>query len=320
MFRIFMQKEEASGFRCLTGASWEIYSKEISTLSKMSKPFQFPFESHYLNVSGIRMHYIDEGDKKAPSIIFLHGVPTWSYTFRKIIPTCVKSGYRVVAPDLPGFGLSEKTIKKPVVTLSWLVNLVREFVGHVQLDQPVLYAHDWGAVIGLLLASQKDDPFSGLILSNGLLPVPGMKAPFQFRIWRLFARISPFLPVGRIVDYGTRRRLSPMERKGYEYPFHTTKEKMTIRLMPRLLPMGHQHSEFHRLKMAWSNLEQREKPLLTLFSDGDPITRGGEKVLQERIPGSSHQDHIILRGGHFLQEDVPEEISRKIIGFMRKHA
>ena len=286
----------------------------------MCKSFDFPFESHFLDVSGLRMHYIDEGDKEAPAIIFLHGVPTWSYTFRNVIPACVKSGYRVVAPDLPGFGLSEKSIDKPLVTLSWLVNMVSEFIGHIQLDQPVLYAHDWGAVIGLLLASQKDDPFSGLILSNGLLPVPGMKAPFQFSIWRLFARISPFLPVGRIVDYGTSRRLSSMERKGYEYPFRTTKEKMTIRLMPQLLPMGRRHPEFHRLKMAWSNLEKRKKPLLTLFSDGDPITRGGEKILQERIPGSSQQDHIILRGGHFLQEDVPEEISRKIIGFMRKHA
>ncbi|MEN8230336.1 MAG: haloalkane dehalogenase [Bacteroidota bacterium] len=284
----------------------------------MSWKEEFPFESHYQDISGCRLHYLDVGEKEAPALIFLHGVPTWSYTFRRIIPACVKAGYRVVAPDLPGFGLSEKPIVKRLFTMKWLVQVIRDFIGIMNLEQPVLFAHDWGAIVGLLLASEKEERFSGMILCNGLLPLPGMKIPHLFRIWRLFARFSPLLPVGRIVDFGSKNRLSSIEREGYDFPFHSNGDKKAIRWMPQLLPIGKKHSEVQMLEDAWSGLERWMKPLLTIFGNGDPITRGGERILQKRIPGAKNQDHILLNGGHFLQEDAPEEISRVIIDFMKK--
>ena len=285
----------------------------------MSHLQEYPFESHYQDVSDCRLHYLDEGEKKAPALIFLHGVPTWSYTFRRIIPTCVKAGYRVVAPDLPGFGLSEKPMEKQLFTLKWLVEGMGEFIGIMNLEQPVLFAHDWGAIIGSLLISEKENRFAGMILCNGLLPVPGMKTPHLFRIWRLFAQISPLLPVGRIIDFGSKKRLSSMERRGYDFPFNSSREKKAIRWMPQLVPIGKGHKDVQMLEDAWLNLDQWMKPLLIIFGNGDPITRGWERVLQRRIPGAKNQDHVLLKGGHFLQEDAPEDISRAIVGFMKKN-
>jgi haloalkane dehalogenase len=284
----------------------------------MEEPTAYPFQSHYKDVSGTRVHYLDEGDPRAPTLIFLHGVPTWSYTFRRIIPECVTSGLRVIAPDLPGFGLSDKPIDKQVFSLQWLVTQVAEFIDLMEVDRPVLYAHDWGVLIGLILASTPHNPFSGMILSNGFLPVPEMKVPRLFRIWRTFTRYSPFLPVGMIVNLGSKRRLSWKEKQGYNFPFKSGTEKRAIRIMPRLIPISKKHTGIELIEKAWSQLEEFNNPLITIFGDGDPITRGGEKVIQERIPGARNQDHKILKGGHFLQEDTPVEIARIIIEFIQK--
>ncbi len=284
----------------------------------MSRLQDYPFESHYLYISGFKIHYLDEGKKQAPGLIFLHGVPTWSYTFRRIIPVCVDAGYRVVVTDLPGFGLSEKPTIKRDFTLYWLLDLMKKFMGLLDFKQPVLFAQDWGAVLGMLLAAGNEYLFSGMILCNGLLPVPGMKTPQIFRLWRLFARFSPLLPVGKIVDIGSKRRLSTLESFGYNFPYGSNRQKNAIRWMPQLLPIGMRHSKSRWLSDAWSNLDRWKNPVLTIFSDGDPITQGGEKIIQKRIPGAKDQDHIVLKGGHFLQEDAPEEISRRIIGFMKK--
>lgn len=285
-----------------------VISKESSNLLLMNRLQEYPFESHY--------H--DEGEKQAPVLVFLHGVPTWSYTFRRIIPACVAVGYRVVVPDLPGFGLSEKPTSKRDFTLYWLLNLIKRFMGFMDLKQPVLFAQDWGAVLGMLLAAENENLFSGMILCNGLLPVPGMKTPKFFRFWKFFARFSPILPVGMIVNFGSKRRLSRMEKYGYNFPYGSNKQKKAIRWMPQLLPIVMRHSNFQWLSDAWSNLDKWTKPVLTIFSDGDPITQGGEKIIQKRIPGARDQDHVVLTGGHFLQEDASEEISRRIIRFMKK--
>lgn len=276
----------------------------------------YPFKSRYLDVSGIQIHYIDEGDRNAPAILFLHGVPTWSFTFRNIIPGCLSAGLRAVAPDLPGFGLSEKPVDRTIFTLKWLVEMVKETVGLISIDQPVLFAHDWGGVIGMLIASEEREFFSGMILCNGLLPLPATRSPVLFRIWRSLARYSPILPIGMIVNSGCKRRLTREERSGYEYPFHNFADKGAVRRMPGLLPVGRRGGDQKSIELAWSELGNWRKPLLTLFSDGDPITRGYEKIIHDRIPGAAEQPHRILSGGHFLQEDAPEEISEEIIRFV----
>ena len=263
------------------------------------------------------MHYLDEGEKSARALILLHGVPTWSYTFRHMIPQCVDAGCRVIAPDLPGFGLSDKKFQKQQFTLSWVTEQMKLFIGQLNLNHPVFFGHDWGGVIGCMLASESDNPFSGYILCNGVLPFPGMKAPVLFKIWRLFATISPLLPLGIIVSMGCNRRLSSIERAGYEFPFRSIREKRAIRWMPQLLPTGNrmQHAEW--LEKRWFNLEKLTKPVLTVFSTGDPIARGAERIVLERIPGARNQKHVVITGGHFLQEDAPEEICNVVLSFLK---
>ena len=284
---------------------------------KMSLPPDYPFDSHYQDVSGYRLHYLDEGEQASQAILFLHGVPTWSYTFRKIIPACTLAGYRVIALDLPGFGLSDKAIPKNIWSLDWLVTIVGDFINRINIRGSVLFAHDWGGIIGLLLASSNKELFSGIILCNSLLPVSGMRIPLLFKLWRLFARCSPVLPLGHIVNMGSNRNLTQNERRGYGFPFGSEIEKRAIRILPRLLPIGSGYPGYKEIEKAWTRLAGWTKPVLTLFSDGDSITRGGEKIIQGRIPGALKQNHLILRGGHFVQEDAPSEISYAIIEFMK---
>lgn len=277
----------------------------------------FPFESHYLHVSGYRLHYIDEGNADNRTLLFLHGVPTWSYTFRHIIPDCVKAGYRVLALDLPGFGLSEKRIPREVYTMDFLVNVVGEFIRQMEIPRAVLFAHDWGGVIGLQLASSFEFPFSGLILCNSLLPVEGKKIPFLFRLWRFFARYSPVLPAALVVNLASHKRLSRLQKRGYNFPFKSGEDKKAIRWMPQILPFERGQTGFSNIEKAWEDLAGFENPVLTLFSDRDPITRGGEKIVLQRIPGARNQNHRIIHGGHFVQEDAPQIIASHIINFMR---
>jgi len=290
---------------------------ESGKLLGMCPLSDYPFESHFLVVSGYRLHYIDLGEKNAPVILFLHGVPAWSYTFRKIAPLCAEAGYRVVAPDLPGFGLSEKKIPIKTYSLDWLTAIVAGFIDQCHISNPVLFAHDWGGVIGLLLASSGKPSFGGVILCNSLLPLPGMSPPMLFRLWKFFTRYSPVLPVALVVQVACKRKLSRKEKRGYNFPFGPASEKRAIRIMPRLLPLKSSQKGFSKIEEAWTRLSSYEKAILTLFSKGDPITRGGEKIILERIPGARNQEHRMLNGGHFVQEDAPVEIANSIIAFMK---
>jgi len=280
----------------------------------------YPFESLFQHVSGYSLHYIDVGDSNGRPVLFLHGVPTWSFTFRKIIPLVAEAGYRVIAPDLPGFGLSRNKLPPEAFSLSWLTQLIAGFMDECRISKPVLVAHDWGGVIGLMLASSQTNLFSGLILCNSLLPLPGMKAPFLFKLWRSFARFSPVLPVGMIVNVACERSLTRKERRGYTYPFRMGQNKRAIRKMPRLIPFREGQQGYADVVKAWDGLSNYQKAVLTLFSDRDPITRGGERIIQERIPGARNQAHKVLKGGHFIQEDAPEEIANSILAFMRAQA
>jgi haloalkane dehalogenase len=284
----------------------------------MHRPADYPFQSYYLELSDVKIHFLDEGNKQDPPLLLLHGVPTWSYTFRNMIPLFVKAGIRVIAPDLPGFGLSEKPIPTGTMTFQWMVDRMDQFIHQIDLKNPFILAHDWGGVIGLMLASVHREVFSGIVLCNSLLPVPGMRVPLLFRIWRAFSNYAPVIPVGLIIQSGTRRRLSRSELEGYRFPFQCEKEKTAIRLMPGLLPTGSRHREADLVHEAWTRLSTWDRPVLTIFSDGDPITRGGEQVILDRIPGASDQKHCLLHGGHFLQEDAPEEVARQVSRFIHE--
>ncbi len=279
----------------------------------------YPFKPNYVQVEGVRLHYIDEGSSANPVILLLHGVPTWSFTFRKIIPECVLAGYRVIAPDLPGFGKSDKQFSTSMFSLRQLIDWIEEFIWRLKLEKIYMFAHDWGAIIGLIIAARHPERFSGIIACNGMLPVIDQKVPFSFQLWKFFCRYSPFLPVGRIIDLGCNKILDTSEKEGYDFPFSKPNEKTSIRVLPGLIPLKTEDSGADLIIETWKLLEKWEKPFLTVFSSNDPITKGGEKILQQRIPGTKNQPHQILSGRHFLQEDEPEELSRIIIQFVKSN-
>jgi haloalkane dehalogenase len=279
----------------------------------------YPFNSNFVEIDGIKIHYVDEGGFNDPVVLFLHGVPTWSFTFRKIIPECAAAGNRVIAPDLPGFGKSDKLNSDRIFSLQQMVDWMEEFIRRLELNKIFLFAHDWGAIIGLILAANHPERFSGIIACNGLLPVIGKEVPPFFQIWKFFCRYSPWLPVGRIISYACQENLSYAEKEGYNFPFSVTNQKNAIRVLPQLIPLKEGDSGADLIQKSWKLLEKWEKPFLTVFSNNDPITRSGERILKQRIPGTKNQPHRILHGKHFLQEDAPHELSRIINEFVESN-
>ncbi len=277
----------------------------------------YPFKEHWTKVIGLRMHYVDEGPKEGPVILLLHGVPSWSYIYRNIIPALVNNGFRVIAPDMIGFGKSEKLVLASQHSYTYHIGWLSTFINNLDLNQIVLFGQDWGAILGMHLAVRVPDRIRGLILSNGVILTGEEKLPLIFYIWKWYTRFSPRLPVGRLIDFGCKRKLTKTERDAYEAPFLTKWKKSATRALPSLVPTRPNHPTAHLAWEAWEKLVHWEKPVLTLFSDGDPITRNAEKMILQRIPGASAQSHKKLIGGHFIQEDAPEEIVEQIIKFTK---
>ncbi|MCY1718783.1 haloalkane dehalogenase [Prolixibacteraceae bacterium Z1-6] len=279
----------------------------------------YPFHANYIEIDHLKIHFIDEGDKTAPAILFLHGVPTWSFTFRRIFHVCLNAGCRVIAPDLPGFGRSDKPDDHSFYTITRLVEIVDQFVQQKMLQSSFLFAQDWGAILGMILAAKHPEFFSGIIACNGYLPDLKAKSPLSFVGWKLLCKYSPVLPVGRIVDIASEHKLSPAERKAYDLPFKNKKDKIAIHILPQLIPVKDNSAECELIRESWAKLKTYKKPFLTVFSSDDKITRGGEKLLQQRIPGAKNQEHKILKGRHFLQEDAPTELGLIVTEFVRNN-
>lgn len=272
----------------------------------------FPFESHYLELrDGVRVHYLDEGDKDAPVVFLLHGEPTWCYLFRHMIEPIVKAGFRVVAPDLIGFGKSDKPLDPAAYSYAGQVAWMREWMEALDLRRITLGCQDWGSLIGLRMAAEMPERFHGIALSNGGLPA-GQEPPRAFAIWRAFSRYSPVFPIGGIVKRGTKRALSPAEVAAYDAPFPTRASKVAARVYPGMVPFAGNPAVPDQLR-AWSVFEKWTKPFLCCFSDGDPITRGGDAMWLERVPGTKGLDHRTLHGGHFIQEDDPLGFATAIV-------
>jgi haloalkane dehalogenase len=276
----------------------------------------YAFRSNFVSVDGLDIHYLDEGDFHDPVILFLHGVPTWSYVFRNMFPGIIHAGYRVVCPDLPGFGYSAKPAERGFYSALNLVRILENFMGTLGLANVNLFAHDWGAILGMILLAREPALFSGIIVCNGLLPDPEMKLPFAFLLWRFFAAYSPWLPTGVIVNIGSLRHLNRLERAGYDLPFSKHGKKTAIRILPRMIPLKGPDREL--AEESWKRLEKCQTPFLTIFSDGDPITRNAEKIIQERIPGAKDRHHIKVHAGHFLTEDASAELVAVAIEFYGK--
>jgi len=270
----------------------------------------YPFSPNYLDVTdalsgaNLRVHYIDEGPRDAPVVLMMHGEPSWSYLYRKMVAPVVAAGFRVVAPDLIGFGKSDKPAAQSDYSYARHVTWMRSWVEQLDLQNVTLACQDWGSLVGLRLVAEMPDRFAGVALSNGGLPEGG-DAPRAFAIWRAFSKWSPVFPIGKIVSAGTKRGLSLDEIAAYDAPFPNSSFKAGARIFPSFVPFENNVAVPDQ-KRAWQVFDTWEKPFLCCFSDQDRITRGGESRFIGRVPGTSGQNHRSLHGGHFIQEDDPE--------------
>lgn len=265
----------------------------------------FPFAPHYRELGdGLRVHYVDEGPRGGQPVLMMHGEPSWCYLYRKMIPPVASAGFRVLAPDLIGFGKSDKLTAKSDYTYARHVAWMREWFEALELSEVILACQDWGSLVGLRLVAEMPDRFAGVVLSNGGLP-EGQDPPPAFAKWRRFAQWSPVFPIGGILQRATKRTLSPAEVAAYDAPFPTRASKAGARIFPSLVPLG-PNVAVPDQKAAWAVFETFDKPFTCAFSDGDPITRGGDAVFRARVPGAARGAHRTLRGGHFIQEDDPE--------------
>ena len=278
----------------------------------------FPFEPHYLNIEdqdlgGLRIHYLDEGPGDAPTILCLHGEPSWSFLYRKMIPVFTAAGYRVVAPDLPGFGRSDKPADRNDYSYSKHVQWMRDWLEAAGLKNITLLGQDWGGLIGLRLLAENPDLFSRFSLSNTGLPTGDQGVSEAFERWRQFSQNDPEFDCGIIVNQFGRGSLSEDEIAAYRAPFPSNDYKEGARQFPILVPTSPDDPASEENRRAWSILMNWKKPALMCFSDNDPITNGADRPFLKLVPGTRNQPHITLKGSHFIQEEDGETWARAVV-------
>jgi haloalkane dehalogenase len=265
------------------------------------------------------MHYVDEGPPSAETVLLLHGEPSWSYLYRKMIPVLTAAGLRAVAPDLIGFGRSDKPARREDYSYERHVAWVRAFVERLDLRGLTLFGQDWGGLIGLRLVAECPHRFARVVAANTFLPTGDGNVSDAFVAWRDFSQRVPEFPVGRIVSGGCVTPLTPEAIAAYDAPFPDESYKAGPRAFPLLVPTRPDDPASAANRAAWLTLETWTKPFLTAFSDSDPITAGADRVLQERIRGAKGQPHTTVRGaGHFLQEDKGEELAQVCVDLVRR--
>jgi len=281
---------------------------------------EFPYEPHYIDVEKIRIHYVDEGPQDAEVILLMHGEPSWSFLYRHMIPVFLKEDFRIVAPDLVGFGRSDKPTQQSDHTYAKHVEWMTKWMKILDLQNITLFCQDWGSLIGLRLAIENQDRFKRIVLSNGGLPTGEQRMSEAFSRWREFSRTAPKFNIKQIIQGGTVTKLSKDILKGYDAPFPDDTYKAGARIMPSLVPISTDDPEHSANKKAVEKFLKWTKPFLTAFSDKDPITRGGESFWQENIPGAQGQEHTTIKdASHFVQEDKGPELANVILKFIRNN-
>jgi haloalkane dehalogenase len=281
----------------------------------------YNFAAHYVEVDGVRIHYVDEGPGGAKPVLLMHGEPSWSFLYRKMIPVLTAAGYRAVAPDLVGFGRSDKPAQQTDYTYQRHVDWMRGFLEKLDLRHLNLVCQDWGGLIGLRLAAEHEDRFARIVAANTMLPTGDQPLGDAFEAWRKFSQETPEFPVGAIVQSGCASALAPEVIAAYDAPFPDESYKAGARQFPTLVPASPDDPAAVPNRKAWEVLRRWKKPFLTAFSDSDPITRGGDSFLRDAIPGTKGQPHTtIVGGGHFLQEDKGEELARVVVDFIEGSA
>ena len=311
----------------------------------------FSYAPHYLQVDDgeggtLRVHYVDEGPADGPIVLLMHGQPAWCYLYRHMIPSLLEEGFRVVAPDLVGFGRSDKPTERTDYTYARHIAWMRDWLTQLGLTDITVFFQDWGSLIGLRLVPEFPDRFSHVVLANGglpagvipeqftaplkaayeTLPVPeatDLAARFQdtsgipgFLYWRKFAAENPAIarPGTHIIGGVVGGALSEAEKAAFDAPFPDISYAAGARQFPSLVPIFHDEPEVVKNKAAWKVLAQFEKPFLLAFSDKDPVTAGGDAPFLERVPGCQGLSHrTVGPAGHFLQQEQPEQCVQAIL-------
>jgi haloalkane dehalogenase len=278
----------------------------------------YTFEPHYLDVTAadtgpLRMHYIDEGPRDGAPVLLLHGEPTWSYLYRSMVAPLVDAGHRVLAPDLIGFGRSDKPTRAEDYTYLRHVQWVTSWLTALDLHDVTAVVQDWGSLIGLRVAAENPGRFSKLFIANGFLSIADRPVPPAFRVWRAFAKYSPWLRSGQLVDVGTVHKLSRAVRAGYDAPFPDRSYQAGSRAFPQLVPTSPSDPAVVANRAAWEVLGRWTKPVLCVFGTNDPILGKADAPLIAHIPGAAGQPHARIRAGHFIQEDAGPELARRLL-------
>ena len=278
----------------------------------------FPYQPHYTSVNGVRIHYVDEGAGEV--ILCLHGEPSWSYLYRKMIPILSRQ-QRVLAMDFVGFGRSDKYTERGEYSFDMHHDTIVGFINALGLAEITLVVQDWGGLIGLTVASEMPERFARLVIMNTGLPTGDQPMGKAFMRWREFAASQTDMPVSTVIYNGVaqKERLTPDILAAYDSPFPDATYKAGAMVFPLLVPLQPGDAGAAEMRQARQALSSWEKPALVMFSDKDPITRGGDAFFRALIPTAKDQPEIeISDAGHFLQEDKGEEIALHIVDFMSR--
>ena len=279
----------------------------------------YDFQSKYINVEdGLRLHYLDEGNENKPTVLLLHGEPSWSYLYRKMIPI-LSNDFRVIAPDLIGFGKSDKFVNREDYTYQNHIDWISTFIQKLDLKNITLFCQDWGGLIGLRIITEMNNRFDMVVASNTTLPTGKIPMPESFIQWREYSQHSSGFNIGKVIDMGTVQPLSEKVYEAYNAPFPSEDYKAGARIFPTLVPINQDDPESIKNLKAWEKLKSWNKPFLTIFGDADNIMIGAEKALQKLVPGANGQNHKIINAGHFIQEEKGEELAELIIEFYKKN-
>src|SRR5262245_5846175 len=279
----------------------------------------YDFRPHYIEINSLHVHYVDEGLRAADPVLLLHGEPSWSYLYRKMVPIIIAAGHRAIAPDLIGFGRSDKPVRREDYSYQMHVDSIEAFIEQLNLRNITLVCQDWGGLIGLRVAVENPDRFARIVAANTGLPTGDAPLSEAFMRWQKYSQTVPDFPVGNIIQGGSATKLTPEVIAAYNAPFPDERYKAGARAFPMLVPTRPDDPASAANRKAWTALNCWEKPLLTAFSDGDPITRGGDRYFQQAVPGAQGQPHVTIPGaGHFLQEDKGEELARVVVDFIAR--
>jgi haloalkane dehalogenase len=281
----------------------------------------FGYPPRYAEADGLRLAYVQTGPADGEPVLLLHGEPSWSFLYRRVMPVLAAAGLRAIAADLVGFGRSDKPAEVGDHSFARHVEWIRALAfDRLDLHGLTIVGQDWGGLIGLRLVAEHPDRFARVVAANTGLPTGDQPMPDVWLRFREVVRTAKTLSVSRLVQAGCQTSLPPEVLAAYEAPFPDPSFAAAPRAMPELVPTSPDDPAAEANRAAWRQLASWEKPFLVAFSDRDPITGSMAPVLARTVPGAAGIDHPVIAGaGHFLQEDAGEQLGNVIVDFIRAH-